>query len=182
MDNNAYNPDPYREEGLLGYWENKCLVAYARYRYDVHDLDGLPEDHTEVGDLDVTMCEPWLSTPPQGTPDIPLTIAIAAGILASCHSSQVELGGWAYGGPVGRQASLGPYLAERGSLNATSSACRYDHFLNDARGSGSYAAAVCGAWGRLQAATAGHLSDADARVMEREAEAASGSQKELAAF
>eukprot|EP00873_Tetraselmis_striata_P039985 jgi/Tetstr1/460249/TSEL_000484.t1 len=35
------------------------------------------------------------------------------------------------------------------------------------------------AWGRLQAATAGHLSDADPRVMEREVEAASGSQKEL---
>eukprot|EP00873_Tetraselmis_striata_P023417 jgi/Tetstr1/443681/TSEL_031672.t1 len=30
------------------------------------------------------------------------------------------------------------------------------------------------AWGRFQAAAAGHLSDADARVMEREAEAASG--------
>eukprot|EP00873_Tetraselmis_striata_P042901 jgi/Tetstr1/463165/TSEL_008099.t1 len=46
----------------------------------------------------------------------------------------------------------------------------------------SYAAAVCEAWGRLQAATAGHLSDAYARVMEREAAAASGSQKELPAF
>eukprot|EP00873_Tetraselmis_striata_P043552 jgi/Tetstr1/463816/TSEL_008630.t1 len=40
----------------------------------------------------------------------------------------------------------------------------------------SYAAAVREAWGRLQADTAGHLSDADARVMEREAEDASGSQ------
>eukprot|EP00873_Tetraselmis_striata_P010130 jgi/Tetstr1/430394/TSEL_020204.t1 len=38
------------------------------------------------------------------------------------------------------------------------------------------------AWGRLQAATVGHLSDAYARVLEREAEAASGSQKELTAF
>eukprot|EP00873_Tetraselmis_striata_P034386 jgi/Tetstr1/454650/TSEL_041540.t2 len=38
------------------------------------------------------------------------------------------------------------------------------------------------AWGRLQAATAGHLGDADARVMELEVEAASGSQKELTAF
>eukprot|EP00873_Tetraselmis_striata_P016604 jgi/Tetstr1/436868/TSEL_025644.t1 len=38
------------------------------------------------------------------------------------------------------------------------------------------------AWGRLQAATAGHLGDADARQMEREVEAASGSQKELTAF
>eukprot|EP00873_Tetraselmis_striata_P009598 jgi/Tetstr1/429862/TSEL_019727.t2 len=47
----------------------------------------------------------------------------------------------------------------------------------------SYAAAMREAWGRLQVATdAGHLSDADARVMEREAEAASGSQKELTAF
>eukprot|EP00873_Tetraselmis_striata_P008543 jgi/Tetstr1/428807/TSEL_018794.t1 len=45
-----------------------------------------------------------------------------------------------------------------------------------------YAAAVREAWGRLQAATAGHLSDMDARVMEQEAEAASGSQKELTAF
>eukprot|EP00873_Tetraselmis_striata_P044736 jgi/Tetstr1/465000/TSEL_009731.t1 len=38
------------------------------------------------------------------------------------------------------------------------------------------------AWGRLQAVTPGHLSDADARVMEREEEVASGSEKELAAF
>eukprot|EP00873_Tetraselmis_striata_P010605 jgi/Tetstr1/430869/TSEL_002011.t1 len=75
--NTADNPDAYREEGLLGDWENKYLVAYVRYRYDVHDLDGLPEDHTEADELDVTTCEPWLSTP-QGTPDIPLTFAIAA--------------------------------------------------------------------------------------------------------
>eukprot|EP00873_Tetraselmis_striata_P025312 jgi/Tetstr1/445576/TSEL_033348.t1 len=46
----------------------------------------------------------------------------------------------------------------------------------------SYAVAMREAWGRLQAATAGHLSDADARVMERETEAVSGSQKELTAF
>eukprot|EP00873_Tetraselmis_striata_P039854 jgi/Tetstr1/460118/TSEL_005434.t1 len=77
MDNTADNPDAYREEGLLGDWENKYLVAYVRYRYDVHDLDGLPEDHAEVDELDVTMCEPWLSTP-HGKPDIPLTFAIAA--------------------------------------------------------------------------------------------------------
>eukprot|EP00873_Tetraselmis_striata_P014015 jgi/Tetstr1/434279/TSEL_023386.t1 len=38
------------------------------------------------------------------------------------------------------------------------------------------------AWGRLQAPTASHLSDADARMMEQEVEAASGSQKELTAF
>eukprot|EP00873_Tetraselmis_striata_P039529 jgi/Tetstr1/459793/TSEL_005144.t1 len=76
---------------------------------------------------------------------------------------------------------LGSVLG-RGRFNATSSARRYDHFLNDARGSGSYAAAVRERWGRLQAATAGHLSDADARVMERVAEAASGSQKELTVF
>eukprot|EP00873_Tetraselmis_striata_P035592 jgi/Tetstr1/455856/TSEL_042646.t1 len=38
------------------------------------------------------------------------------------------------------------------------------------------------AWGRLQAATAGHLGDADARQMEREVDAASGSQKELTAI
>eukprot|EP00873_Tetraselmis_striata_P029497 jgi/Tetstr1/449761/TSEL_003922.t1 len=77
MDNTADNPDAYREEGLLADWENKYLVAYVRYRYDVQDLDGLPEDHTEVDELDVTMCEPWLSTP-HGKPDIPLTFAIAA--------------------------------------------------------------------------------------------------------
>eukprot|EP00873_Tetraselmis_striata_P028126 jgi/Tetstr1/448390/TSEL_035669.t1 len=77
MDNTADNPDAYREEGLLGDWENKYLVAYVRYRDDVQDLDGLPEDHTEVDELDVTMCEPWLSTP-HGKPDIPLTFAIAA--------------------------------------------------------------------------------------------------------
>eukprot|EP00873_Tetraselmis_striata_P036648 jgi/Tetstr1/456912/TSEL_043582.t1 len=43
----------------------------------------------------------------------------------------------------------------------------------------SYAAEVREAWGRLQAATGGHLSHADARMMdEREAEAdASGSQR-----
>eukprot|EP00873_Tetraselmis_striata_P015801 jgi/Tetstr1/436065/TSEL_024942.t1 len=77
MDNTADNPDAYHEAGLLGDWENKSLVAYVRYRYDVQDLDGLPEDHTEVDELDVTMCEPWLSTP-HGKPDIPLTFAIAA--------------------------------------------------------------------------------------------------------
>eukprot|EP00873_Tetraselmis_striata_P016966 jgi/Tetstr1/437230/TSEL_025960.t1 len=46
----------------------------------------------------------------------------------------------------------------------------------------SYAAEMREAWGRLQAATAGHLGDADARQMEREVEASSGSQKELTAF
>eukprot|EP00873_Tetraselmis_striata_P035392 jgi/Tetstr1/455656/TSEL_042467.t1 len=52
-----------------------------------------------------------------------------------------------------------------------------------AGGAGSgYAAGMREAWGRLQAAIAGHLSDADARMMEREAEAMSGSQKELMAF
>eukprot|EP00873_Tetraselmis_striata_P045140 jgi/Tetstr1/465404/TSEL_010088.t1 len=52
-----------------------------------------------------------------------------------------------------------------------------------ARGHGAhYAEAVREAWGRLQAATASHLSDANARMMEREAEAASVSQKELTAF
>eukprot|EP00873_Tetraselmis_striata_P044953 jgi/Tetstr1/465217/TSEL_009923.t1 len=50
---------------------------------------------------------------------------------------------------------LGSVLS-RGSFNATSSARRYDHFLNDARGSARYAAAVRETWGRLQAATAGH--------------------------
>eukprot|EP00873_Tetraselmis_striata_P036013 jgi/Tetstr1/456277/TSEL_043034.t1 len=45
-----------------------------------------------------------------------------------------------------------------------------------------YAAEMREAWGRLQAAIGGHLGDADARVMEREVEAASGSQKELTAF
>eukprot|EP00873_Tetraselmis_striata_P014814 jgi/Tetstr1/435078/TSEL_024047.t1 len=46
-----------------------------------------------------------------------------------------------------------------------------------------YATAVREAWGRLQHwGTDGHLSDADAHVIEREAEAASGWQKELRAF
>eukprot|EP00873_Tetraselmis_striata_P010775 jgi/Tetstr1/431039/TSEL_020757.t1 len=76
---------------------------------------------------------------------------------------------------------LGSVLG-RGSFNATSSVRRYDHSLNDARGADSYAAEMCEAWGRLQAAIAGHLSDANACVMEREVEAASGSQKELTAF
>eukprot|EP00873_Tetraselmis_striata_P005712 jgi/Tetstr1/425976/TSEL_016326.t1 len=62
---------------------------------------------------------------------------------------------------------LGSVLG-RGSFNATSSARQYDHFLNDAHGSDSYAAEMREAWGRLQAATAGHLGDADARHMERE--------------
>eukprot|EP00873_Tetraselmis_striata_P024352 jgi/Tetstr1/444616/TSEL_032464.t1 len=30
MDNTADNPDPYREEGLLGDWEKKYLAAYSR--------------------------------------------------------------------------------------------------------------------------------------------------------
>eukprot|EP00873_Tetraselmis_striata_P008510 jgi/Tetstr1/428774/TSEL_018762.t1 len=76
---------------------------------------------------------------------------------------------------------LGSVLG-RGNFNATSSARRYEHFLNDARGSASYAATVREAWSRLQAATGGYLNDAYARLMEREAEAASGSQTELAAF
>eukprot|EP00873_Tetraselmis_striata_P021090 jgi/Tetstr1/441354/TSEL_029605.t1 len=59
---------------------------------------------------------------------------------------------------------------------------QYDHFLNDAHGSDSYAAEMREAWGRLQAATAGHIGDADARQMEREVDDASGSQKELTAF
>eukprot|EP00873_Tetraselmis_striata_P012856 jgi/Tetstr1/433120/TSEL_022452.t1 len=57
---------------------------------------------------------------------------------------------------------LGSVLG-RGSFNATSSARQYDHYLNDAHGSDSYAAEMRKAWGRLQAATAGHLGDADAR-------------------
>eukprot|EP00873_Tetraselmis_striata_P009958 jgi/Tetstr1/430222/TSEL_020051.t1 len=73
-------------------------------------------------------------------------------------------------------AELGSVLG-RGSFNATSSARQYDHFLNDAHGSDSYAAEMREAWGRLQAATAGHLGDADARQMKREVEAASGSQR-----
>eukprot|EP00873_Tetraselmis_striata_P023392 jgi/Tetstr1/443656/TSEL_031649.t1 len=65
--------------------------------------------------------------------------------------------------------SSGPYLAAYlAVLNVTSSARKYDHFLNDAHGSDSYAAEMHEAWGRLQAATAGHLGDADARQMERE--------------
>eukprot|EP00873_Tetraselmis_striata_P041875 jgi/Tetstr1/462139/TSEL_007205.t2 len=76
---------------------------------------------------------------------------------------------------------LGSVLG-RGSFNANSSARQYDHFLNNAHGSDSYAAEMREAWGRLQVATAGHLGDADARKMEREVEAASGSQKELTAF
>eukprot|EP00873_Tetraselmis_striata_P020959 jgi/Tetstr1/441223/TSEL_029479.t1 len=81
-------------------------------------------------------------------------------------------------------AALGdsPSLAKRGSFCAISSARHYDHFLNDARGSAFYAAAVREARGRLHAATSGHLNDADICVIELEAEAASGSQKELAAF
>eukprot|EP00873_Tetraselmis_striata_P005734 jgi/Tetstr1/425998/TSEL_016346.t1 len=79
-------------------------------------------------------------------------------------------------------STSGPYLAEAASINATSSARQYDHFLNDAHGSDSYAAEMHEAWGRLQAATAGHHGDADARQMEREVEDASGSLKELTAF
>eukprot|EP00873_Tetraselmis_striata_P045324 jgi/Tetstr1/465588/TSEL_010235.t1 len=61
-------------------------------------------------------------------------------------------------------------------------AAENDHFLNDAHGSDTYASEMRKRWGRLQAATAGHLGDANARQMEREVEAASGSQKELTAF
>eukprot|EP00873_Tetraselmis_striata_P001303 jgi/Tetstr1/421567/TSEL_012511.t1 len=76
---------------------------------------------------------------------------------------------------------LGSVLG-RGSFNATSSARQYDHFLNDAHRSDSYAAEMREAWDHLQAGTAGHLSDADARQIEREVEAESGSQKEPTAF
>eukprot|EP00873_Tetraselmis_striata_P009552 jgi/Tetstr1/429816/TSEL_019683.t1 len=41
---------------------------------------------------------------------------------------------------------------------------RYDHFLNDAHGSDSYVAEMREAWGRLQAATVGHLGDARTRM------------------
>eukprot|EP00873_Tetraselmis_striata_P028557 jgi/Tetstr1/448821/TSEL_003789.t1 len=41
----------------------------------------------------------------------------------------------------------------------------------------SYAAAVREAWGRLKATTIGPLSNADARVMEREAEPASARKR-----
>lgn len=41
---------------------------------------------------------------------------------------------------------------------------------------------MCEAWGRLHPATADHLNDDGARVKKREAEAASGSPKELTAF
>eukprot|EP00873_Tetraselmis_striata_P025512 jgi/Tetstr1/445776/TSEL_033423.t1 len=60
MDNNTDNPDPYHEECLLGDLGNKYMVACVRYRYDrLHDLDGLPEDHTEVDEqLDITM---WIN-------------------------------------------------------------------------------------------------------------------------
>eukprot|EP00873_Tetraselmis_striata_P000101 jgi/Tetstr1/420365/TSEL_011484.t1 len=44
---------------------------------------------------------------------------------------------------------LGSVLG-RGSFNANSSARQYDHFLNDAHGSDSYAAEMREAWGRLQ--------------------------------
>eukprot|EP00873_Tetraselmis_striata_P038515 jgi/Tetstr1/458779/TSEL_045163.t1 len=46
MDNTADNPDAYREEGLLGDWENKYLVAYLAFperspdRPPVHDFRG----------------------------------------------------------------------------------------------------------------------------------------------
>eukprot|EP00873_Tetraselmis_striata_P011835 jgi/Tetstr1/432099/TSEL_021570.t1 len=63
---------------------------------------------------------------------------------------------------------------------ATVRAAAFSSCMNDILP--SYAAAVGKAWGRPHAATTGHLNDADARVMEREAEAASGSQKELTAF
>eukprot|EP00873_Tetraselmis_striata_P043190 jgi/Tetstr1/463454/TSEL_008347.t1 len=33
MDNTANNPDAYREEGLLGDWENTYLVAYCHYDF-----------------------------------------------------------------------------------------------------------------------------------------------------
>eukprot|EP00873_Tetraselmis_striata_P021075 jgi/Tetstr1/441339/TSEL_029590.t1 len=79
-------------------------------------------------------------------------------------------------------STSGPSLAEAASTQLLPLARRYDHFLNDAHGSDSYAAEIREAWGRLQAATPGHLGDADARVMEREVEVASGSQKELTVF
>eukprot|EP00873_Tetraselmis_striata_P022019 jgi/Tetstr1/442283/TSEL_030424.t1 len=78
-------------------------------------------------------------------------------------------------GPSTKVTDTNPVLESLlgwGSFNAISSARRYGQFFNDARGI-TYAAALREAWGRLHAATAGHISDADANLMEREAETAS---------
>eukprot|EP00873_Tetraselmis_striata_P035139 jgi/Tetstr1/455403/TSEL_042235.t1 len=80
------------------------------------------------------------------------------------------------------ERSLSPYLAEAASTQLLPPAGMTTTSTMLDRGSANYGAAVREAWGRLHAANASYLSDADARMMEREAEVALGSQKELAAF
>eukprot|EP00873_Tetraselmis_striata_P008172 jgi/Tetstr1/428436/TSEL_018450.t1 len=141
-----------------GYWLRNCLPS---------EVEAFAEavDATILAAVERVL---WVSFDPStyGTDTNPVVTDFLAELLHDPDPMAAELG-----------SVLG-----RGSFNANSSARQYDHFLNDAHGSDSYAAEMREAWGRLQAATACHLGDADARQMEREVEAASGSQKELTAF
>eukprot|EP00873_Tetraselmis_striata_P012188 jgi/Tetstr1/432452/TSEL_021828.t1 len=76
----------------------------------------------------------------------------------------------------------GPYLAEAASMQLLPPAGMTTSSTMLMGRTATLTAEMREAWGRLQTATAGHLGDADARQMEREVEAASGSQKELTAF
>eukprot|EP00873_Tetraselmis_striata_P004758 jgi/Tetstr1/425022/TSEL_015490.t1 len=141
-----------------GYWLRNCLPSEVEAFAEAVDANVLAAIERVLGvSVDPSM---------YGTDTNPVVADFLAELLHDPDPMAAELG-----------SVLG-----RGSFNATCSARRYDHFLNDAHGSDSYAVEMCEAWGRLQAATTGHLGDADARVMEREVEAALGSQKELTAF
>eukprot|EP00873_Tetraselmis_striata_P015711 jgi/Tetstr1/435975/TSEL_024856.t1 len=60
MDNTADNPDAYREEGLLGDWENKCLVAYVRHTEITYELARL-RAALNVHKLDVDNKRRWFN-------------------------------------------------------------------------------------------------------------------------
>eukprot|EP00873_Tetraselmis_striata_P034566 jgi/Tetstr1/454830/TSEL_041710.t1 len=150
---------------MAGYWLRNCLPS---------EVEAFAEavDATVLGAVERVQGVSFDSST-YGTDTDPVVTNFLAELLHDPDPMAAEVATFA--------SELGSVLG-RGSFNATSSACRYDHFLNDAHGSDSYAAEMREAWGRLQAATAGYLGDADARVMEREVEASSGSLKQLTAF
>eukprot|EP00873_Tetraselmis_striata_P034120 jgi/Tetstr1/454384/TSEL_041291.t1 len=163
-----------------GYWLRNCLPSEVEAFAEAVDTTILAAVERVLG----------VSFDPStyGTDTNPVVTDFLAELLHDPDPMHGSGGGYSERGCSGQGAqqaspphSLGSVLG-RGSFNATSSARQYDYFLNDAHGSDSYVAEMREAWGRLQAATAGHLGDADARQMEREVEAASGSQKELTAF
>eukprot|EP00873_Tetraselmis_striata_P007676 jgi/Tetstr1/427940/TSEL_018015.t1 len=119
-----------------GYWLCNCLPSEVEAFAEAVDATVLAEVERVLG----------VSFDPStyGTDTNPVVTDFLAELLHDPNPMAAELGSVLGGG----------------SFNATSSARRYDHFLNDAHGSDSYAAEMREAWGSLQAATACHLGDA----------------------